>query len=496
MSGRLREKGEGNPKYGVHSEKFSTVIHHGGFIVRRPRFKFTGKLVDYFDNLDVDRMSMFEIVAMVEKLGITYNVKVFWQLTDKPIEVKQLKNDGDVIKMVSNLPRDHYVHLYLEEVVGFSETKMDEPGLGEAEIDEPDLGEAEMNEPDIGEPEMDEHEMDEPELGELEMDEHVMDEPELGEPGMDEHESEVRLEFESDSKDEEYVAGSESSSAVSSFSDRENEIVSSEDEVDEESNVNVGLGNDEVDVQIRGEKQWTVEETMEPILPPLFRRPTGRPYKKRKREIDEPTPQPGKASRRGVKIFYKKCGGIGHNIKTCKGRVGGNIRGPGQTSTSSARAPKISKLPTRRPTTTPTSHGENSPRPTPTSHGGNSPRPTLLPTQPSEVHTTRWMPTPTTTNHVGTPLTTAHGGTSPRPTPLPTQPSQGHTARWMPTPTTTTTHVGTPPTSAHGGTSPRPTPLPTQPSQGHTVRWMPTPTATTHLSQESSTNQPSPKVDP
>ncbi|KAK8549823.1 hypothetical protein V6N13_055389 [Hibiscus sabdariffa] len=249
MSGRLREKGEGNPKYGVHSEKFSTVIHHGGFIVRRPRFKFTGKLVDYFDNLDVDRMSMFEIVAMVEKLGITYNVKVFWQLTDKPIEVKQLKNDGDVIKMVSNLPRDHYVHLYLEEVVGFSETKMDEPGLGEAEIDEPDLGEAEMNEPDIGEPEMDEHEMDEPELGELEMDEHVMDEPELGEPGMDEHESEVRLEFESDSKDEEYVAGSESSSAVSSFSDRENEIVSSEDEVDEESNVNVGLGNDEVDVQ-------------------------------------------------------------------------------------------------------------------------------------------------------------------------------------------------------------------------------------------------------
>ncbi|KAK8597421.1 hypothetical protein V6N13_094833 [Hibiscus sabdariffa] len=229
---------------GVHSEKFSTVIHHGGFIVRRPRFKFTGKLVDYFDNLDVGTMSMFEIVAMVEKLRITYNVKVFWQLTDKPIEVKQLKTDVDVMEMVSNLSRDHYVHLYLEEVVGFSETKMDEPGLGEVEMDGPGLAEAEMDGPDIGEPEM-----DEPELGEPEMDEHVMDKPELGEPEMDEHESEVRLESESDSEDEEYVAGSKSSSAVSSFSDRENEIVSSEDEVDEESNVNVGLGSDEVDVQ-------------------------------------------------------------------------------------------------------------------------------------------------------------------------------------------------------------------------------------------------------
>ncbi|KAK8693992.1 hypothetical protein V6N13_071556 [Hibiscus sabdariffa] len=104
------------------------------------------------------------------------------------------------------------------------------------------------------------------------------------------------------------------------------------------------------------------------------------------------------------------------------------------------------------------------------------------------------MPSPTTITHVGTPPKTAHSGTSSWPTPLPTHPSQGHTVRWMPTPTTTT-HAGTPPTTTHGGTSPRPTSLPTQPSQSHTIRWMPTPT-TSHVSQESSTNQPSPRVDP
>ncbi|KAK8714245.1 hypothetical protein V6N13_149438 [Hibiscus sabdariffa] len=232
---------------------------------------------------------------------------------------------------------------------------------------------------------------------------------------------------------------------------------------------------------VRGEKQWTVEETMEPILPPLFRRPPGRPHKKRKREIDEPTPQPEHV-REGLVEILEDLDKHPHLLQELK---------------ESQNCQFDHFLQTRRPTTTPTSHGENSPRPrpTPTSHGGNSPRSTLLPTQPSEVHTTRWMPTPTTTSNVGTPSTTAHGGTSSRPTPLPTQPSQVHTARLMPTPTTTT-HAGTPPTSAYGGTSPRPTPLPTQPSQSHTVRWMSTPTATTHLSQESSTNQPSPRVDP
>ncbi|KAK8693991.1 hypothetical protein V6N13_071555 [Hibiscus sabdariffa] len=71
---------------------------------------------------------------------------------DKPIEVTQLKNDGDVMEMVSNLPRDHYVHLYLEAVVGFSEAEMDELGLGEPEMDEHGFGEPEMDEPELGEP--------------------------------------------------------------------------------------------------------------------------------------------------------------------------------------------------------------------------------------------------------------------------------------------------------------------------------------------------------
>ncbi|KAL4361935.1 hypothetical protein GQ457_04G038610 [Hibiscus cannabinus] len=77
--------------------------------------KFTGKLVDHFDNLDVDTMSMLEVVSMVEKLGFVVTVNVFWQLSDNPLEVKKLISDGDVLEMVKNVPSDHYLHIYIVE---------------------------------------------------------------------------------------------------------------------------------------------------------------------------------------------------------------------------------------------------------------------------------------------------------------------------------------------------------------------------------------------
>ncbi|KAK8713725.1 hypothetical protein V6N13_148936 [Hibiscus sabdariffa] len=57
---------------------------------------------------------------------------------------------------------------------------------------------------------------------------------------------------------------------------------------------------------VRGEQQWATNDTMEPILPPMFRRPPGRPHKKRKRKADEAPPMTGKVSKRGIKIFFKK----------------------------------------------------------------------------------------------------------------------------------------------------------------------------------------------
>ncbi|KAK8656526.1 hypothetical protein V6N13_098473 [Hibiscus sabdariffa] len=218
-------------------------------------------------------------------------------------------------------------------------------------------------------------------------------------------------------------------------------------------------------VPVRGEQQWATNDTMKLILPPIFRRPPGRPHKKRKREADEAPPMIGKVSKRGIRIFCKKCGGSGHNIRTCKGKVDANPKRPGQTSSSAAtKTPRIPKLPLRRP----------GPRTTPTSQAKTTQTPSSTSTEPTQSNVFRWMPTPT----VRTSQESSVSHSSPSPTPIPTQPSYPNVFIWMPTP-------GVPLSQDNCGShlspssSPSPTPIPT-----------PKP-----LSQDNCGSQSSPRID-
>ncbi|KAJ1390019.1 Transposase, MuDR, plant [Sesbania bispinosa] len=56
----------------------------------------------------------------------------------------------------------------------------------------------------------------------------------------------------------------------------------------------------------------------EPVLPPVLKRPPGRPKKQRKKEQSE-LPDPYKLKRRHSDITCQKCGLTGHNKRTCKG---------------------------------------------------------------------------------------------------------------------------------------------------------------------------------
>ncbi|KAK8714515.1 hypothetical protein V6N13_149705 [Hibiscus sabdariffa] len=76
---------------------------------------------------------------------------------------------------------------------------------------------------------------------------------------------------------------------------------------------------------LRGPKQWPRHVTNEPILPPVIRRPVGRPQRNRRKEAGEILTSTGRMSKKGVvRMTCSKCGNSGHNKRSCKGVVGGN----------------------------------------------------------------------------------------------------------------------------------------------------------------------------
>ncbi|KAK8695591.1 hypothetical protein V6N13_000744 [Hibiscus sabdariffa] len=110
---------------------------------------------------------------------------------------------------------------------------------------------------------------------------------------------------------------------------------------------------------MRGPNQWVHDTTCESVIEPKLRRPPGRPKKKRVKEVDEPSNSTGKFTKRGATMYCSKCRKAGHNQRTCKGEVGGNIpvnapRGiTNQRASASVSEPSASlpKLLVRRPTT-------------------------------------------------------------------------------------------------------------------------------------------------
>ncbi|KAK8503985.1 hypothetical protein V6N12_033202 [Hibiscus sabdariffa] len=139
-----RKRDKPDAVFETNPSKFIIVVDHGGSFYRTPDLIYTGQFVDYFDRCDVDEMSIFEMIDMVEKLGLTYTMKIFLLVSEKPFEVKLLASDNDVLEMVSKLPRNHYVHVYLEEVLTASSVANVEPEIN-VEVSDAGSFEPEIN---------------------------------------------------------------------------------------------------------------------------------------------------------------------------------------------------------------------------------------------------------------------------------------------------------------------------------------------------------------
>nr|KAJ0194401.1 hypothetical protein LSAT_V11C800437320 [Lactuca sativa] len=72
---------------------------------------------------------------------------------------------------------------------------------------------------------------------------------------------------------------------------------------------------------INGRSMWPRSDCPTTLLPPKHHKQVGRPKKKRKRAVDEPT-QSTKLSRKHLTVTCSKCHNKGHNARTCKGQGG------------------------------------------------------------------------------------------------------------------------------------------------------------------------------
>nr|KAJ0211729.1 hypothetical protein LSAT_V11C400224450 [Lactuca sativa] len=76
---------------------------------------------------------------------------------------------------------------------------------------------------------------------------------------------------------------------------------------------------------INGRSMWPKSRCPTTLKPPTHHTQVGRPKKKRRRAIDEPTNQSKNLSRKFLTFTCSKCHNKGHNSRTCKGK-GGQVR--------------------------------------------------------------------------------------------------------------------------------------------------------------------------
>ncbi|VAI21519.1 unnamed protein product [Triticum turgidum subsp. durum] len=118
---RLREKTDPPPLYGLNDPVFTIEVHHGGFFCGLGSNKtYIDDKIDFFDFCVVEEWSVLYIVDLLEKLGYpdSTKYKVYWLLPGHTIAdgLFFVCNDDNLQKLISSVPRDNNIVLYLDQM--------------------------------------------------------------------------------------------------------------------------------------------------------------------------------------------------------------------------------------------------------------------------------------------------------------------------------------------------------------------------------------------
>ncbi|KAK8578038.1 hypothetical protein V6N13_076707 [Hibiscus sabdariffa] len=86
--------------------------------------EYNSSYVAYFDYVDCAHFSTFEVCRMVERLGLVGLFGLSWKVSCAALSnesVMPLKTDSDCMTLVNSLPKDRYIHVFLEEMYNIVE---------------------------------------------------------------------------------------------------------------------------------------------------------------------------------------------------------------------------------------------------------------------------------------------------------------------------------------------------------------------------------------
>ncbi|KAK8716375.1 hypothetical protein V6N13_043687 [Hibiscus sabdariffa] len=100
--------------------------------------KYSSSSGAYFDSTSCVKFSMFQICGMVEKLGLEGAFGLYWRVPGGALSkasVRPLQGDSNCMQLVNSLPRNRYIHIYLQKrqnVTGIN----NEGDEGDLEVDD------------------------------------------------------------------------------------------------------------------------------------------------------------------------------------------------------------------------------------------------------------------------------------------------------------------------------------------------------------------------
>nr|KAJ0202104.1 hypothetical protein LSAT_V11C600331030 [Lactuca sativa] len=105
-------------QYEGYDNYFTLRIHYSGVFTKAPGRKYVDGVVAYVDDVDTDLFSVHELDEMVRELGYKTEQTLYYHfcILEYPLDygLMLLRNDQDILKMVSYVPKHRLIRVYIE----------------------------------------------------------------------------------------------------------------------------------------------------------------------------------------------------------------------------------------------------------------------------------------------------------------------------------------------------------------------------------------------